>query len=175
MDNNTNTTNTTEKLTEKAFSRLMLTGILGILICIVCLCSATWAWYNTNTSSSENKLGSGVFELDVSVTDDTTAEIATFKQTDGSTLCALSDAGLYTATLTVTEKSTVTKGFCVLAAKGGRYPTAQIFNSGTKSITFIIDAKEPNLSLTFIPAWGTPSSADLIEEGETFAIGTPQP
>lgn len=174
MDDN-NSTSTTEKLTEKAFSRLMLTGVLGILVCIVCLCSATWAWFNTSTSAGDNKLGSGIFALDVSVADESTAEVAIFKQKDGSTLCTLSGAGRYNVTLTIAEKSTVTKGFCVLSAKGVRHSTAPIYNSGSKSLTFTLNADEPNLSIIFIPAWGTPASNDLIEENEIFAIGAAQP
>ena len=34
-----------EKLSDKAFARLALTSILGILVCIICLCSTTYAWF----------------------------------------------------------------------------------------------------------------------------------
>jgi len=171
LDNSTN--NATDKLTDKAFSRLMLTGILGIVVCIVCLCSATWAWFNTNVSAIDNRLGSGKFSLDVSVTDKaTSASVLTYDGANGSKLCVLSSAGLYEVTLTMTEDTTVSKGFCVIAAKGARYSTSTIFNQDTKSITFMIDAKEANLALTFEPAWGSP--ADIaIRSGETFPLGTP--
>lgn len=169
MDNNVNNTN--EKLTDKAFSRLMLTSILGILVCIVCLCSCTWAWYNTNVSASENKLGSGVFALDVSVTDSSDAKIDTYKQANGSTICLISTPGTYTVTLKMTDNSTVEKGFCVITIAGVAYSTSSIKKAVTDPFTFTLDATSA-ISITFSDAWGSPADP-TIRSGEVFTVGTP--
>ena len=47
---------TTNKLTDKAFSRLAFTSILGILVCIVCLCSSTYAWFSESQESPKNEI-----------------------------------------------------------------------------------------------------------------------
>ena len=45
----------TEKLSDKAFARLALTSILGILVCIICLCSTTYAWFTGSVRVKGNK------------------------------------------------------------------------------------------------------------------------
>ena len=70
---------TKENLTDKAFSRLMLTSILSILVCLVCLCSTTWAWFSATIPSESNLLSTAAdCQLLVSVTptgSDTTTDI----------------------------------------------------------------------------------------------------
>ena len=45
-----------EKLSDKAFARLALTSILGILVCIICLCSTTYAWFTGSVQVDSNTL-----------------------------------------------------------------------------------------------------------------------
>ena len=45
-----------EKLSDKAFARLFLTSILGILVCIICLCSTTYAWFTGSVQVDSNKI-----------------------------------------------------------------------------------------------------------------------
>ena len=149
----------------------MLTSILGILVCIVCLCSCTWAWYNTNVSASENKLGSGVFALDVSVADSSAAMQETYKQANGDTLCLISTPGTYTVTLEMTEDSTVEKGFCVISVGGVEYLTSSIKKVAKSPFTFTIDATSA-ISITFSDAWGSPANP-TIRNGDVFTVGTP--
>lgn len=65
---------TTDKLTDKAFSRLLFTSVLGIVICLVCLCSATWAWFSDSIPSDNNNIQSASeCLLDVSVYKDSSS------------------------------------------------------------------------------------------------------
>ena len=166
MDNSTN--NVTDKLTDKAFSRFMLTAILSIVVCLVCLCSATWAWYNMNSSSTDNELSSGKFNLEVAANDETTASVMTFEQLDGSILCPLPSPGVYTVTLKRTEDSTV-KGFCVITVNGIEYSTSSI-NENNPTLTFTLKADTPNLAVKFTPAWGSPSNP-TVRANELFIPG----
>ncbi len=43
-----------KKLSDKAFIRLIATSLFGILLCVVCLCSSTWAWFTDSVPSGEN-------------------------------------------------------------------------------------------------------------------------
>ena len=47
---------TNEKLTDKAFLRLIITSAIGILICLVCLCSTTWAWFSSDVTFEDNQI-----------------------------------------------------------------------------------------------------------------------
>ena len=45
-----------EKLSDKAFARLAITSILGILVCIICLCSTTYACFSGSVQVDINTL-----------------------------------------------------------------------------------------------------------------------
>ena len=63
--------NTTKKLTDKAFSRLIVTSVLGILACIVCLCSTTYAWFSNTIPSVSNQVQTAEeFLLEVVIAED---------------------------------------------------------------------------------------------------------
>ena len=158
---------TTDKLTDKAFSRLMLTSALGILVCIMCLCSASWAWFSTDISNDSNTLCTGKFDLCVAITDANGAPVTVSERDDGTSVCTLGEAGPYTVTLTVTEDTTVTKGFCSIKVAGTSYQTASINADDTNTFVFTLDA---GTTVTFSPAWGLPASAD-VASGGTLVIG----
>lgn len=46
----------TEKLTDKAFLRLMISSIAGILLCMTFLCSTTWAWFADDVIEKKNQI-----------------------------------------------------------------------------------------------------------------------
>lgn len=166
--------NKPDKLTDKAFSRLMLTSVLGILVCIMCLCSATWAWFSVNTSSSGNKVSSGQFDLTVSVAD-ASSEVTTLSEnTLGKTVYTFENIGVYTVKLKMTEDTTVTKGFCTLDVGNDTYYTASI-NAETDPFTFTIDVKEAGVTVTFSPAWGYPSAEEQVDMNETLTVGSTNP
>lgn len=160
--------NNANKLTDKAFSRLMMTSVLGILLCITCLCSATWAWFNADVSADQNTLQSGRFGLEVSILDPSSASVAVVSRSNGSSVCTLGDAGLYTVTLKMTEDTTVSKGFCAIETDGERYRTASILVGETNPFTFTFEAKKANMTLIFAPAWGIPAEFD-VEAGQTLS------
>lgn len=162
--------NSTDKLTDKAFSRLMLTFVLGILVCIMCLCSATWAWFSADISSDSNTLGTGIFGLNVAITDANGTPVTISERDDGISVCTLGEAGQYTVTLTMTEDTTVTKGFCTMKVAEDSYQTASINIEETNPFVFTLDAAKDCMTVTFSPSWGLPASAD-VEYGGTLVIG----
>lgn len=163
---------TTNKLTDKAFSRLMITSLLGILVCITCLCSATWAWFSADTASGSNTLGSGSFGLVVTVTDANGVGVPVTERADGASVCTLGDAASYTVTLEMTHDTTVTKGFCTVKAANNAYQTAAIFREDLTPFTFKIEPTEPNMTLTFTPTWGLPANVAVDRDG-TLSVGAP--
>lgn len=162
----------TDKLTDKAFSRLIITSVLGILVCIMCLCSATWAWFSADVSSANNTLSSGKFDLSVAIVDENEAPVTVSAMDNGAYSCVLSEAGLYTVTLKITDDTTATKGFCTVKVGENTYRTDSIRAEGEKTFIFKIKTPEPNLTLTFIPAWGVPADAS-VGHGGTLSIEAP--
>ena len=161
--------NKPDKLTDKAFSRLMLTSVLSILICITCLCSATWAWFSADSSADGNTVNSGVFDLEISVTDAGSKTVTLAKNAIGQTTYTFETAGVYIITLNVTEDTTVTKGFCTMNVGNNVHYTASIYAEETP-FTFTVDAKADGMTVTFSPAWGIPAAEELVQMGETLVL-----
>ena len=155
-----------ERLTDKAFSRLMISSLLGVFMCIVCLCSASWAWFSADASNHKNTLVTGKFGLDVAVVDESERAVSVTKNADGSSLCYFSDAGVYTVTLAMSQDTTVNKGFCVFKTATESYRTASINVEGSNPFTFTLCIAEDNVSVVFSPAWGLPAEASVEQNGE---------
>ena len=42
------------QITEKAFYKMLISSVLGILLCMTCLVSATWAWFTVELNNTGN-------------------------------------------------------------------------------------------------------------------------
>ena len=149
--------------------RQLLAAMLGILICAVAFCSTTYAWFVSNVGSDGNRLESGRFELDVSISD----QVTVTKRADGSFEFVLPAAGIYTVTLTM-KASTVSRGFCRVKVGDTEYITDVIGKSAdeiheTDSFVFRLKVDKANTKVTFKPCWGIPSSYTVVNGGELSA------
>ena len=137
---------------------MLLPSVLAILLCMVCLCEMTWAWFSSTQKGEIAPIKSAEYEIVVSVK-------------DGDTPLSVTDntvelrKGL-TYTVNMVASGTASTGFCVLSyapsgagenPDGVRLHTAQIASGATFSFT--LDAKS-DLTLTFSPQWGTSSKSD---------------
>ena len=79
-----------EKITEKSFTRTLVISIISIALCIIALCSITFAWFSDETTSVSNTLSSGSFDITVSVLDPDGVDLSA-DYIDGD-VCVWSDA-----------------------------------------------------------------------------------
>lgn len=165
-----------EKITEKAFSQSLMISVLSILLCIVALCSMTYAWFTGETLSDSNKLMSGSFDVSVSVIKTSEADGTLIE--NNAAMIALDDGsyrlltpGIYTVTLTPSEDATV-KGYCIVTIDTKVYKTGVILNSemvdesyteATAPFTFTIVAGKADAVVTFEPHWGVLVEPDIAE------------
>ena len=56
-----------EKVTEKIFLRAMISSVLGIILCTVCLAGMTWAWFSDSVTSHSSNITSASFSVKVTV------------------------------------------------------------------------------------------------------------
>ena len=170
-----------EKISERAFSRSIAISLLSILLCLVLLCSVTYAWFTTETMSSCNTLQSGTFGVTASAVqtagdDLDTSEIKAtpIEGQENLLRCELPRKGTYTVTLTMTDASTV-KGHCVVIV-GEESPknTATILNANCKNcenrphtdpFSFTLSVTEPT-TVVIEPRWGEVANPDI------YGIGT---
>jgi len=163
--------NNIDKLTDKAFSRSVVIAVVSIVMCIVCLCSATWAWFTTTTTSSENTIGSSTFGLVVTVVDGNGDLVPVTEREDGSFVCSLAGGGaVYSVTLEISEDTTATKGFCTVKRGDRSYQTSSIKVDDADSFDFNMTVEGGAAELIFTPAWGLPANAVVTRDG-TLTIG----
>ena len=154
---------TNDKLTEKAFSRLLWTSILGVLACIVCLCSGTFAWFNANSSSADNEIKSAdVTDIKVTLSDGTTT-LAELDIDNPSTLTL--GPGTYTVTLFLPNDSA--SGYLLMSTGGTKYHSDCIVRHSVaegKTVSFTLSLTETR-TVTFTPRWGIYSGDPDVADG----------
>ena len=168
--------NQTTKLTDKAFSRFIGTAMLGILVCIACLCSATWAWFNAGNGSQPSTIKGGSFDQEISIEilgsggEVVLSPIGKTKQS-----CELELGKSYTITLSPTADTTV-KGYCIITVNGEKYNT-ESFGIDTDDVdeTIAFTLTLPDgvgvTEVTFESHWGIAVDKH-VENGATFTPGT---
>ena len=153
-----------EKLTDKAFSQNLLVSILSILLCIVALCSITYAWFTTNVSSGENIIESGRFALDILVTGEDGIVNAT-DSANGIYRYTFANVGEYTVVFKMTDDTTASKGYCEMTInateKMQTEPISKDTTIGLDPFTFTIEITHENTVIVFEPKWGISASPDV--------------
>lgn len=140
-----------EKVSDKAFLRMMLSSVFGILLCGICLAGLTWAWFTSSISSTANTITAADFSVKISI--------------NGSE--ALSDSGIYNlsgnSTVTVKAVGSATTGYCKVEFGGKAYYTVPLFtNSESNKVVFTVYASEGS-TLTITHQWGTCAVAATAE------------
>lgn len=149
--------------------RILAPSIIGIGICTVCLCGASWAWFNASVGSTMQTIKTPTYQFEP------------FTVKSGDTVLQTSD-GKYSleagTEYTVEIKATGTAGatgYCTLVINGNesakRY-TAQI--SAGDTFSFKIKANEA-ASIKLTGNWGTRSDeGERIANDAKIPIGEPK-
>ena len=162
-----------EKLTEKAFSQSLIISIISILLCVVALCSMTFAWFIGEAKISDNVIVSGSFDLVITVTKDgTELPIEADPDKEGVLICNISEGGTYTVILKLKEGSSV-KGHCLVKVGNDEYRhTDAIFkrnsseSDSAQNFTFTVTVSG-GTAIVFEPRWGMVVEPD-IENGGAY-------
>ena len=159
-----------EKITEKAFSQGLIISVLSILLCVVALCSATYAWFSIDLSSGSNVLESSRFALDIKVIDEQGNDVFVKDNENGTFSCTLETVGAkYSVVMKMTNDTTATKGYCDVVIndtnKKQTQPISDDSAIGVNPFTFTIEVTSENTVVTFVPKWGLPAEAEIANEG----------
>ena len=154
--------NKPEKLTDKAFSRLVVTSIIGILFCIVCLCSTTYAWFADNAPSQSNE---------IKIAEDCLLEVVVTK--DGEAIADIEDGVELQAgesyVVTLTLPADTASGYCVmLAANRVNYYSDYILRHNgpdDQTLSFELMVEETQ-TVVFTPHWGIYARESDVVDGK---------
>ena len=138
-----------DKLSDKASARLMISCVLGILVCMVCLCSTTYAWYNDSVSTAGNE---------IKVATDCLLEMTL--SCDGEIIDGIEEGVELEAGKTYTMKlllpANTASGYCVITSEELSYRTDYIArheDSVAHEISFSLSVATTRV-VTFTPRWG---------------------
>lgn len=157
-----------DKLTDKAFSRLLVTSILGILVCVACLCSTTWAWFTGSAEGKDNQIKMADNCL---LTVTVTASGETLENIESGV--ALATGVTYVVTLS--SPADTGSGYCLIKTATDTYYTDYIarHTGETQTRTFTVTVEETQ-TVAFIPRWGIYASECDVADGGTLRIPAPQ-
>lgn len=137
---------------------MLLPSVLAILLCMVCLCEMTWAWFSSTQKGEIAPIKSAEYVIVISVKDGDTPLSVT-----ENTVELRAD---HSYAVKMIASGTASTGFCVLSYTpssagenpgGVRLHTEQIASGATFSFTLKATS---DLTLSFSPQWGTSSKSD---------------
>lgn len=177
-----------EKIQDRLFSRLMLTSVMGILICIICLSGLTWAWFRQDSGCQIDPITVTKFSVNATVEEVTTRAAVT---PDAYGVYTLVSGKNYSVTLQA--EGDATTGYCVITINGTQYHTTQMTPGDSLSFTVDCTTATSAASMSIKPNWMTYSgysedAADLIGQSltsitvggsapapEETPVGSPEP
>ena len=155
-----------EKSADAGIKRMMLTSVLGMLICVVCLAGTTWAWFTANSGidDTDNPLSVETAQVNVAVRIDN-QDIVTVSGGNPKTI-PIAENKIHSVTLT-DDYGTSTKKYCYVTVDGDRY---YVDLSSSNSIEFTVCSSSG--SMTIKASWSAPDSGSSpISNGNTIGKG----
>ena len=157
-----------DKLTDKAFTQSIAVSVISILVCVVALCSSTWAWFTASVAGEDNQIKmADACLLSVTVT------------SSGEALENIESGVALTAgesyTLTISLPANSASGYCLIQTQERDYHTEYIarHEGETQTRTFTVTVDETQ-TVAFIARWGIYASECDVADGETLHISAPQ-
>ena len=162
-----------EEMRKDGLKPILLPSVLGICVCVICVCGMTWAWFSTSISGGTNTIKAAHYEISVEVRNGSNELVSV--DDDGDYKLA---PGNYTVDLTA--QGDASTGYCRIQV-GNTEPgqhTEQIYTESSasvsegrkSSIAFKVEISGTEAAVSFIPVWGTYSGENVIRENKIVKI-----
>lgn len=155
-----------EKKRGDGLFHLLAPSIIGALLCVVCLCGASWAWFSAYTSTGETVIKSSEYNITAAVRDSENSPVEV-----KNNACTVAD-GVYKVTLSANGSQGAT-GYCRVEIGGKIYYTEQITAVG--NFTFTIKTTGSS-DVKFVSKWGScavrTKENTIVSGAEISVIGT---
>lgn len=141
-----------------SLTALLMPSLLGVAICLVCLCSLTWAWFTATQNSGVQPIQSATATVTASLNDTALGELKVGEP------CSLNGTG----TLTLHMDGSAQYAYVVIKVGDTEYHTDYLTADG-----YTITVNESGATLTL--CWGKQDSLPGTAVGDGGSIGTAQP
>lgn len=142
-----------------SLTALLMPSLLGVAICLVCLCSLTWAWFTATQNSGVQPIQSATATVTASLNDTALGELKVGEP------CSLNGTG----TLTLHMDGSAQYAYVVIKVGDTEYHTDYL----TATEDYTITVNESGAALTL--CWGKQDSLPGTAVGDGGSIGTAQP
>ena len=154
-----------EKVTDAAFSRVLISSVCGILLCMGCLVGTTWAWFIANTENTDNVIEIATVTADVTVQQN---DVAITPADDGSYTLP---AGDYTMHVQMTHNATAyTRPVFLLMTvtqNGTETPYVMAFVNGLTESDVTVTVENAEATIRFETRWTLPTA---VQVGDTMVL-----
>ena len=164
-----------DKLTDKAFMRLLITSVLAICLCVVCLCSTTWAWFTDGDTAASNSITASQCLMVVTI------DGREYEYGDPREFNVDITAGGY-CDVAMTIPANSASGYCIIeydrngdgtVTDDERFYTQQVSNTLTsepvRNVSFRITSATAT-TVKIIPRWGISSYDASVSNGQTLDL-----
>ena len=148
---------------EKAFFRVLYTSIIVGILCVVCLCSTTWAWFTGSIESQKNEIKTGECKMEITLEKEG-AQVTLQGES------AVLNEGSYLVTLFLPKDSA--SGYCMIQVGEVKYFSQGILRheeEAGKSLSFTVTVTERK-TVKFVVRWGIYSGTPEVRAGEILAV-----
>lgn len=148
---------------------ILAPSVFGILLCLICLCGTSWAWFQISRSSNVTPIQTADYA--VKIWWDRQPESLPL---DGKSIYKVQLTANTTYQIKIQGVGTAKTGFCKISFEGKEYITDQI-DSG-KEISFTVNASKAS-ELQITTQWGTcaeQSAENKIANGGTIGENNSQ-
>lgn len=140
-----------------SLTALLMPSLLGVAICLVCLCSLTWAWFTATQNSGVQPIQSATATVTAKLDDTALGELNVGEP------CSLNGTG----TLTLHMDGSAQYAYVLIKVGGTEYHTDYLTADG-----YTITVNESGAALTL--CWGKQDSLPGTAVGDGGSIGTAQ-
>ena len=156
-----------EKSADAGIKRMMLTSVLGMLICVVCLAGTTWAWFTANSGIDDTdkplSVETAQVKVDVSINNQDKVTVSGGNEQPIEIEITKNE----NLSVTLAGDGTSTKKYCYVTVDGDRY---YVDLSSNDSITFTVCSSSRNMAIE--ASWRAPDrGSSLISSGATIGKG----
>lgn len=141
-----------------SLTALLMPSLLGVAICLVCLCSLTWAWFTATQNSGVQPIQSATATVTASLNNTALGELKVGEP------CSLNGTG----TLTLHMAGDAQYAYVLIKVGNTEYHTDYLTADG-----YTITVNESGATLTL--CWGKQDSLPGTAVGDGGSVGTAQP
>ena len=147
------------KVTEREMTKMLITTVLSVLICLVSLVSLTWAWFSDGVTTNPIPITAAYY----TVTVETSADGTNYTPAAGTD--KEYTIPVNTTKIKLTAGGTATTGFFLIEANGNKYYTVNVNKGGHIEIA-VTGITESGAVVKIIPAWGgIPTGYTVLPDG----------